>query len=134
VISKLATALILNPKNQLLLVKRRKETAVLPDKWGYPGGTIELGQTIEEAIHAEVKPETGFDVKISKIGKECEIHAGNKMIIAIPVLCRTETSEVTLDFEHTDFKWINPKDLLLFDLGVPRNEVVDMVGSVGLNL
>ncbi len=31
--------------------------------WALPGGKVEIGETVEEAIIREVKEETGFDVK-----------------------------------------------------------------------
>jgi len=37
-----ATLLVLNPQNQLLMIKRTNN-----DSWGVPGGSIELGETIE---------------------------------------------------------------------------------------
>jgi len=133
-ISRFATAFIFNPEKQLLIARRREEAEILPGKWGYPGGTIEPGQTTEDATNEEIKTETGLSVKIIKIGKECGVNIGTKTIIVIPVLCETNTSEVVLDYEHTEFKWISPKDLLSFDLGVPKNDVTRMTESIGLNI
>jgi hypothetical protein len=40
--------LVLNPQNQLLMIKRTNN-----DSWGVPGGSIELGETIEETLKRE---------------------------------------------------------------------------------
>ncbi|MCA9397291.1 NUDIX hydrolase [candidate division WWE3 bacterium] len=61
------TALIFNSHNKLLIVKRRYGTEVLPGKWGYPGGMVEEGQTIEDALYEEVFEETGVNVAIKRI-------------------------------------------------------------------
>ncbi|BBF45331.1 hypothetical protein lbkm_4098 [Lachnospiraceae bacterium KM106-2] len=31
--------------------------------WGYPGGMVEPGETLEEALHREIKEETGVNVR-----------------------------------------------------------------------
>jgi len=45
--------------------------AFLSKQWGdgydFPGGGIELGETIEEALKREVKEETGLEVKVGEI-------------------------------------------------------------------
>ena len=53
---------IFNEKGEVLL-QRRGDT----DKWGFPGGAIELGETPQIAAIREAKEETGLDVEIGKI-------------------------------------------------------------------
>lgn len=46
--------------NQILLIKRGK--APRKGEWSLPGGAVELGETLEDAIKREVKEETGLDI------------------------------------------------------------------------
>jgi len=55
-------ALVLNQKNQLLLVKRSVEPA--KGMWCLPGGFIEIGESIEEAVLRELEEETGLKGEI----------------------------------------------------------------------
>ena len=50
-------------KNGKVLLQRRGDS----NKWGFPGGAIELGETPEMAAIREVKEETGLDVKVSDL-------------------------------------------------------------------
>jgi len=57
-------ALILKD-GKLLLVKRGAEPGF--GKWSIPGGLVELGETVQEAMVREVKEEVGFDVEVVKL-------------------------------------------------------------------
>jgi nucleoside triphosphatase len=52
-------ALILNGNKQILLARSNK----WKNRYTLPGGHIELGETMEEALRREVKEETGLEVK-----------------------------------------------------------------------
>jgi 8-oxo-dGTP diphosphatase len=45
---------------RVLLIRRGKEP--LRGRWLVPGGTVELGETLEEAVVREVREETGVEV------------------------------------------------------------------------
>lgn len=46
---------------KILLEKRKNEPG--KGKWSVPGGIVELGERVEEAVVREVKEETGLDVE-----------------------------------------------------------------------
>lgn len=46
-----------------VLLQRRGDS----NKWGFPGGAIEIGETPEMAAIREVREETGLDVKVSDL-------------------------------------------------------------------
>jgi ADP-ribose pyrophosphatase YjhB (NUDIX family) len=62
-----ATAIIPFSPDKILLVKRL--TVPFRGYWALPGGRVDPGETVEQAIVREVKEETGLDVAIvTKIG------------------------------------------------------------------
>jgi ADP-ribose pyrophosphatase YjhB (NUDIX family) len=50
---------------QVLLIRRGQEP--LKGEWSLPGGAVELGETLEEAIRREVLEETGLAVEVVEI-------------------------------------------------------------------
>jgi 8-oxo-dGTP diphosphatase len=46
---------------KVLLIRRGKEP--LKGRWVIPGGTVELGETLEQAVAREVREETGIEVR-----------------------------------------------------------------------
>jgi 8-oxo-dGTP diphosphatase len=55
-------ALIFNDQKQILLGHRRDI-----DWWNLPGGGMESGETVDEALCREVREETGLEVKIERL-------------------------------------------------------------------
>lgn len=53
-------AVIIN-NGKILLEKRKNDPG--RGKWSVPGGLVELGERVEEAVIREVKEETGLDVE-----------------------------------------------------------------------
>ena len=55
-------ALIFNHEQQILLGHRRDI-----DWWNLPGGGMEVGETVDEAVCREVREETGLEVKVEQL-------------------------------------------------------------------
>ncbi len=55
---------LLNEKNELLLVKHQKNNK---EYWLLPGGGVEFGETLEQALEREFMEELGIKVKIERM-------------------------------------------------------------------
>ena len=52
-------------EGKLVLIRRRNPP--FKDSFALPGGFVEVGETVEEAVIREAKEETGLDIKIIKL-------------------------------------------------------------------
>lgn len=92
----------------ILILKRSSTDQWMPGHYGLPGGKIEPGENILNAACRECKEETNLDINqkdlvfLSKISKNKQ-HAF--------YYTKKFNGEPKLDFEHEDYKWINPRDL-----------------------
>lgn len=59
---------ILIESEKVLLVKQK----VANRDWSLPGGRVENGETLEEAMIREMKEETGLDVKVKNLLYVCD--------------------------------------------------------------
>jgi len=60
-----AVGAVVKKDNSIILVKRTHE----PRKgfWSIPGGLVELGEPVKDAVKREVREETGLEVEIDKL-------------------------------------------------------------------
>ena len=98
--------------NRVLLVKRRRP----PNKgaWVFPGGLVELGESVEEAVIREVKEETGMTVKLERLlGVYTEVRkdAGGRVkydYVIVDYSAVPADSTVKLNEESTEYGWFTP--------------------------
>lgn len=113
-------ALIADPEGRVLVVKTHK----WGDRYGIPGGKIEEGETMEAAVHREVREETGltvFDVRFALV-QDCidspEFYKPAHMIL-LNFTCRTEGGLVKLNDEAQSHRWVTPEEAMALDLNTP---------------
>ncbi|MCJ7842810.1 NUDIX domain-containing protein [Lederbergia sp. NSJ-179] len=98
----------INNEYKVLLLKRA--TPILRDVWCYIGGSIENGETAWESALREIKEETGISkVLLYTSNKFDQIYSPKENYIYMaPVFVGyvEDDEEVTLNDEHSDYKWL----------------------------
>ena len=59
-------ALIVNDKNEVLLVKRGIKSKNEAGVWSKPGGAVEFGEQVENAVKREIKEELDIEIELTK--------------------------------------------------------------------
>lgn len=65
-------AAIFNNDGRLFLTLRGKKAKNERGKWEIPGGSVEFGETLEDAIKREIKEEYGVEIKIIELLDVCD--------------------------------------------------------------
>lgn len=97
---------VIDDENKILLLQRSKTDEWKPLHWSFPGGHVEKGEAPYKAARRELKEETQLDGKI----KYCGVRKAKtgKMFI---YRCDRPEGKVELNYEHSEYQWIQYKDL-----------------------
>jgi mutator protein MutT len=60
-------AAIFDKNGKLFITKRGKKAKNERGKWEIPGGSVELGETLEQALKREIKEEYGIEIKLLEL-------------------------------------------------------------------
>ena len=101
-------ALIFNAKDQLLLVKTHKWKG----RYTIPGGHVELGERLEEALKREILEETGLELIHGDFLCHQEFIYDDtfwekRHFIFFDFVCRVKEGVVSLNDEAQEFIWVD---------------------------
>ena len=83
---KVAAVVLASVDGRLVMVRRGVEPAL--DRWSFPSGYVDRGETVEDAARREVKEETGLDVRLRRL-------VGLYSMTASPVVLAVYAADVT---------------------------------------
>jgi nucleoside triphosphatase len=101
-------AVVFNDDGKLLLVKSKRSKGL----YVIPGGHVELGEKIEDALRREVREETGLEVTDVELASIQEYICGGsyyrkRHFIFIDFKCRALSEKVRLNWEHDEYTWVS---------------------------
>jgi len=107
------TAAIIEKDGKLLIAKRAKGRH-MENKWEFPGGKIEDGESPEECLRRELQEELGITTAIKNFIAESVFDYGDKTIR----LLGYKAEYISGDFKltaHDEIKWVSVEKLNEFD-------------------
>lgn len=122
----LATTAFIFFDEKLLLLKRSEKVGSYKGRWNGISGYIDRLESVEDRMYAELSEEIGVDKEnIAKIrvGVGYQFEDSNRNFSVWPVLVVLKNKpEIKLDWEHDEYKWIDPEGLDLFET-VPHLDI-----------
>ncbi len=112
---RLAVGGVVIKDDKVLLVRRGKPPAY--GEWAIPGGSVELGETLKEAVERELQEETGVTVRAGEI---CHVFDAVKRgdddrvqfhYVIIDLMAEYLSGEPVPSSDATEASWLSSVDL-----------------------
>ena len=119
-------ALVVGPSERVLIIQTHKWRG----KWGVPGGKIEYGERITQALKREFLEETGLTLTdiyqgpVQEAVESAEFYKSAHFIL-LNFIAGTENEEVTLNEEAEAYTWVSPERALNYDLNTPTRKLIE---------
>ncbi len=127
-------AIILDPQNRVLLL-RREEASIGGGQWCLPGGKVDYGQTVEDAVVREIKEETRLNcVRATFLFYQDSLPLQPEGMHCINLVFQCEVEgEIALNPESTEYAWVSPEHLPEYDIAFRNDAIVHRFFSASPN-
>lgn len=121
-----ARAVVERADGTILLIRRARRSTMDPGTWELPGGKVDPGEQLIDALSREVAEETGLTVLSAVPFDVSHFAFGHIWVTCVLYRCRCqETAVVALSAEHDEHMWVRPEDSSGYPLARAVGEQLD---------
>jgi 8-oxo-dGTP diphosphatase len=113
---------------QVLVVRRANPP--LQGQWSIPGGLVETGETIRDAVIREIREETGFTIEpleLTEVFERILRDADSRVqyhFVVIDYLCRISSGELQAGSDVSEIRWAGFDDLEILGITPETRAVI----------
>lgn len=123
------TAGILENRGKVLLAKRNKDDP-LKNKWEFPGGKIEEGETPEKCLKRELSEELGIDAEIGEFLCSSKYEYDHVSIELLAYRVNGYSGELK-PTDHEEIEWVSPSDFHNYDFPEADKPIIEILMNGG---
>lgn len=103
--------IIINQRNQILLVKRREKEDQFEGCWSIPGGGPEGEETYEEALKREINEEINCEIESATFFRSYYFKVNPELNVRAIYFYGSVRGDIKLNEEFSDFKWFEVSEI-----------------------
>jgi len=107
------TSFLQRPDGRILLLRRSAKVGSFQGRWAGVSGFLESPTAREQALR-EISEETSVkesELELAREGAPVLSRAGDRMYVVTPFRWKVGAPTIRLDWEHTEFDWVDPASL-----------------------
>ncbi|MHC5231088.1 NUDIX domain-containing protein [Brucella sp. LJL56] len=104
----IVNAVFIGPKG-ILLGRRSPDRRAYPNRWSFPGGHVEAGETFESALQREVNEELGLTLRSFSFLTSIKV-ANPAASFHLYTVTAWDGHPTIRDREHTELRWFTPQE------------------------
>ena len=133
----IVVGVIQNLRDEYLICRKPTSRGVFPGQWALPGGGIEPGEHMEDALRREIREEVGLEISnirplLFKDGQYAKLFPdGSSRLIYMIFLvftCRSSSENVAVGDEFETFAWVKRENLADYDLNPETRDTFIQMG------
>ncbi len=117
-------AVLRDGDGKVLFLRRAIDSKRFGGQWELPGGKLNAGETIEDALRREVREEVGFEVVVGALLGATELELDRVKIVSLHHVVERVAGELQLSAEHSEFRWVARAEFEVLDLAPTVREFV----------
>ncbi|BAZ83867.1 8-oxo-dGTP diphosphatase MutT [Dolichospermum compactum] len=118
----IGVAVIWNDQKQIL-IDRRLPTGAMGGFWEFPGGKIEVGETIQECIKREISEELGMEIAVGEHLITID-HTYTHLRVTLTVHHSQHLAGIPQAIECDEIRWVSLDELDNFTFPEANGEII----------
>jgi 8-oxo-dGTP diphosphatase len=121
---------IVRAGGRILLLQRAAASSHDPGLWELPGGKMDYGEQLPEALVREVAEETGLTVTVGRPILTWHFTKEPFWVTGVTFICDLVAGEIRLSREHSAAVWVTPEEALGYSLSTRMAEQIEAYRAI----
>lgn len=125
-------AVIWNAQGEVLLIQRGRSPR--EGEWSIPGGKVETGERLQNALRREVREETGLEIEIVDFLDVVELEEDGHHFVLVDFTARHVSGEARAGSDANEVRWVPRAELANYALWSETTRIIALsADQIGLD-